>query len=115
MTGETAEIKSNNPCCVLSLDGGGAKGFYTLGVLHEVEALTGKPLCEGFGLIFGTSTGAIIAALLGLGCSVAVIHELYREYVPYGQPCGEVSPAEPARNFEGCAVNPPTSTRSYGR
>jgi len=53
---------------ILSLDGGGAKGFYTLGVLNEIEAMMGRqPLCGHFDLIFGTSTGAIIAALLGLG------------------------------------------------
>lgn len=27
---------------VLSLDGGGAKGFYTLGILREIEALIGR-------------------------------------------------------------------------
>jgi patatin-like phospholipase/acyl hydrolase len=52
---------------VLSLDGGGAKGFYTLGALMEIEALVGCRLCEKFNLIYGTSTGAIITALLGLG------------------------------------------------
>jgi patatin-like phospholipase/acyl hydrolase len=52
------------PFRVLSLDGGGAKGFYTLGVLAEIEAMLGKPLHSCFDLIFGTSTGAIIAALL---------------------------------------------------
>lgn len=65
-------------CRVLSLDGGGAKGFYTLGALKEIEALTGGKLCERFNLIFGTSTGAIIAALLGLGKSVDEIEALYR-------------------------------------
>jgi predicted patatin/cPLA2 family phospholipase len=70
-------------CHVLSLDGGGAKGFYTLGVLAQVEAmLKGRPLCEHFDLIFGTSTGAIIAALLSLGYKVADIHDLYRQHVP---------------------------------
>ena len=70
-------------CRVLSLDGGGAKGFYTLGVLNEVEAMLGRrPLCEHFDLIFGTSTGAIIAALIALGHSVSDIHELYRQHVP---------------------------------
>ena len=29
------------PCRILSLDGGGAKGFYTLGVLKEIEAMAG--------------------------------------------------------------------------
>lgn len=67
---------------ILSLDGGGAKGFYSLGVLKEVEALLGKPLCESFDLIFGTSTGAIIAALLALGRSIDDIHTLYRDHVP---------------------------------
>jgi predicted acylesterase/phospholipase RssA len=66
----------------LSLDGGGAKGFYTLGVLREVEGLIGCRLCERFDLIFGTSTGAIIAALLALGCSIEEIHVLYKQYVP---------------------------------
>lgn len=63
---------------VLSLDGGGAKGFYTLGALKEIEALVGCLLCEKFDLIYGTSTGAIIAALLGLGKSVDEIESLYR-------------------------------------
>lgn len=66
---------------VLCLDGGGAKGFYTLGALKEIEALAGCPLCEKFGLIYGTSTGAIIAALLGLGKTVDEIEALYRKHV----------------------------------
>jgi predicted patatin/cPLA2 family phospholipase len=69
-------------CRILSLDGGGAKGFYTLGVLAQVEALVKQPLCEYFHLIFGTSTGAIIAALLSLGYSVKDILALYRKHVP---------------------------------
>ena len=70
-------------CRILSLDGGGAKGFYTLGVLAQVEAMfKGKPLCEKFDLIFGTSTGAIIAALLSLGYKVGDIHSLYKRHVP---------------------------------
>jgi patatin-like phospholipase/acyl hydrolase len=66
----------------LSLDGGGAKGFYTLGVLREIEGLVGSRLYEKFDLIFGTSTGAIIAALLALGHSVDEIHKLYKDNVP---------------------------------
>lgn len=68
---------------ILSLDGGGAKGFYTLGVLKQLEAmLGGQPLCERFDLIFGTSTGAIIAALLALGTRVDDIYALYEAEVP---------------------------------
>ncbi len=66
---------------ILSLDGGGAKGFYTLGVLREVEGLAGKRLHETFDLIFGTSTGAIIASLLALGHSVDEVHDLYKTHV----------------------------------
>jgi Patatin-like phospholipase len=44
--------------------------------------LGGRPLFERIELIFGTSTGAIIAALLALGRSTAEIHALYRKHVP---------------------------------
>jgi patatin-like phospholipase/acyl hydrolase len=67
---------------VLSLDGGGAKGFYTLGTLREIEAMVGGRLYEWFDLIFGTSTGSIIAAMLALGMSVSEIIALYQENVP---------------------------------
>lgn len=67
---------------VLTLDGGGAKGFYTLGVLKEIEAMIGCPLYQKFDLVFGTSTGAIIASLIALGHSLDSILELYRQHVP---------------------------------
>lgn len=78
----TPDNLSSAVCRVLSLDGGGAKGFYTLGVLKEIEAMCGCPLYQRFDLIFGTSTGAIIAALLALGSSVDGIHALYKQHVP---------------------------------
>ena len=68
-------------CRVLALDGGGAKGFYTLGALKEIEGIVGGPVSEKFDLIYGTSTGAIIAALLGLGKSVVDVGAFYREHV----------------------------------
>ncbi|PQA89220.1 patatin-like phospholipase family protein [Hyphococcus luteus] len=74
--------KDRSTCYILSLDGGGAKGFYTLGVLRELEGLLGTPLCQKFDLIFGTSTGSIIAALLAIGRSVEDVHDLYNEHVP---------------------------------
>jgi uncharacterized protein len=74
------ESSAEKPYRVLTLDGGGAKGFYTLGVLREVEALVGMPLHQKFDLIFGTSTGAIIAAMLALGHSVEEIHALYKKH-----------------------------------
>lgn len=75
-------MSEERPFRILTLDGGGAKGFYTLGVLHEVEAMLDKPIHQAFDLIFGTSTGAIIGTLLAMGTPVAEIHKLYREHVP---------------------------------
>ncbi|MHC2575984.1 patatin-like phospholipase/acyl hydrolase [Bradyrhizobium diazoefficiens] len=80
------------PYRVLALDGGGAKGFYTLGVLREIEGLVGTRLYETFDLIFGTSTGAIIGAMLALGHSVDEIHELYKKHVVSVMACKK--PAE---------------------
>jgi predicted acylesterase/phospholipase RssA len=40
------------------------------------------PLFTRFDLVFGTSTGAIIGALIALGYSVDDIHNLYRDHVP---------------------------------
>ena len=77
-----ADFPTEKPCRVLSLDGGGAKGFYTLGVLREIEGIVKCPLHEKFDLIFGTSTGAIIAALLALGRNVKDISDLYEQHVP---------------------------------
>ncbi|TAX37450.1 patatin [Rhizobium leguminosarum] len=77
-----AEEERKQPYRILSLDGGGAKGFYTLGVLAEIEGLIGCPLCEKFDLVFGTSTGAIIASMIALGMSVDEIHDNYKTFVP---------------------------------
>jgi patatin-like phospholipase/acyl hydrolase len=67
---------------ILSLDGGGAKGFYTLGVLKEIESVIARKLHEEFDLVFGTSTGSIIGSLIALGYSIDEITRLYREHVP---------------------------------
>jgi hypothetical protein len=81
-TNETGERSVKKPYCILSLDGGGAKGFYTLGILDEIEKNSGRPIHESFDLIFGTSTGAIIATMLARGDSVQTVLNLYREHVP---------------------------------
>lgn len=79
---DTDRPDTDEPYRILSLDGGGSKGFYTLGVLMEIEAMVGRPLHEVFDLIFGTSTGAIIGSLLALGHEVKEIHALYKQHVP---------------------------------
>ena len=67
---------------VLCLDGGGAKGIYTLGILHEVESSLGEPIANHFDYFYGTSTGAIIAALIADGKSVKYIKKLYLTQIP---------------------------------
>lgn len=79
---ERSDSERPPTCRILSLDGGGAKGFYTLGVLREVEGLLGGPLCDHFDLVFGTSTGSIIASLIALGNPIEDIHQLYKKHVP---------------------------------
>mgnify|MGYP001366527019 CR=1 FL=1 len=71
-----------SPFYVLSLDGGGSLGFYTLGVLEGIASLVGEPLCKKFHLIYGTSTGSIIASLIALGKNIQEISEIYERYVP---------------------------------
>lgn len=88
----SAEAPASKPCRILALDGGGAKGFYSIGVLKAVEAMVRPPLCKHFDLIFGTSTGAIIAALLGLGKTVDEIHKLYKNHVPAVMKAGSTLP-----------------------
>jgi len=67
---------------VLCLDGGGSKGVYTLGVLKELEALLNKTLNDHFDVIYGTSTGSIIAAMIGLGYSIDEIKSAYFSIIP---------------------------------
>ena len=77
-----SEAKGTDRFNILCLDGGGAKGFYSIGFLRELEALVEKPLSSHFHAIYGTSTGAIIASLLGLGKTVDEVLNLYENNVP---------------------------------
>ena len=71
---------------LLAIDGGGIRGVITLQVLARFESILreakaeGKPnfrLADYFDYIGGTSTGAIIAAALAIGMSVAEISHFY--------------------------------------
>ncbi len=75
------------PFRILSLDGGGSKGVYSLGVLIELEKKLGAPLRKHFDLIYGTSTGAIIAASLGLDISTQDILKHYLALAPEVMTC----------------------------
>ncbi|NLF79746.1 MAG: patatin [Clostridia bacterium] len=51
---------------ILSIDGGGIRGLIPATYLVEMEKRLGRPICQLFDLIAGTSTGGIIAATLTL-------------------------------------------------
>lgn len=52
---------------VLCLDGGGTRGIAAVRALrHLVDAMGGVEVCDAFDMIVGTSTGAIVAFLVGL-------------------------------------------------
>ena len=73
----------SKPFRILSLDGGGSLGVYSLGVLAEIEAmLSPQPLHEAFDLIYGTSTGSIIGSLIALNKPVDEIRKHYLKLAP---------------------------------
>ena len=56
---------------VLGLKGGRMRGVGTLLVLEELDKRTGVKTNQTFDLIVRTSTGAIIASLMGISCMEA--------------------------------------------
>lgn len=76
---------TGGPKRILTLDGGGLKGIITLGFLQQIEdrlkerhsAGAKFRLAHYFDLIAGTSTGAIIAAALAKGMTVAEVTAYY--------------------------------------
>ncbi len=73
----------SRPFYILSLDGGGSLGVYTLGVLAKIERTLERPLHEVFDLVYGVSTGSIIATMVALGDPVdPTIADRYFELAP---------------------------------
>jgi predicted acylesterase/phospholipase RssA len=78
------------PKRMLALDGGGARGLLTLGVLAQLERHLAERSGQGdkfrlahyFDLIGGTSTGAIIATTLALEWRVRDVVDLYFKLLP---------------------------------
>ena len=64
---------------ILSLDGGGLRGVYTLEILKKIRNDYGIEFHKYFDIIIGTSTGAIIATMLALGKNPDEIMEQYLE------------------------------------
>jgi patatin-like phospholipase/acyl hydrolase len=73
---------------ILSLDGGGARGYLTALILANVELYlnkatrTEKPLGQRFDFLVGTSTGGIIALGLATGRTAQDIAGFYEKLVP---------------------------------
>jgi patatin-like phospholipase/acyl hydrolase len=77
-------LNSSRPKRILSIDGGGIRGYLTLQILRKIEEIIqsrcgdNTHLCDYFDLIGGTSTGSILAAGLAAGLSLDRLDELYR-------------------------------------
>lgn len=53
----------DNKYKILTISGGGSKGYFSLQILKEIERVTGKRAKDCFDLIVGTSVGAFITAM----------------------------------------------------
>lgn len=62
---------------ILSLDGGGIKGFFSAAILSHLESDLNVKIIDYFDMIVGTSTGGIIALALGKGLSAEEILQFY--------------------------------------
>ena len=83
MASESAPAPSGKERHILALDGGGVRGVLTLHMLASLEEHLRRPACEFFDMFAGTSTGAIIAALLAFKrLPASEILDLYRRLIP---------------------------------
>ena len=73
-------IKTGNKI-LLSVDGGGMRGIFTLQLLKKLEEVAGSPLYEWCDMVSGTSTGAIICGLIATKRTAADIEKLYIQLV----------------------------------
>ena len=80
----------NRPKRILALDGGGLRGILSLSILQKIEEILRNRhgdddnfrLCHYFDLISGTSTGAIIAAMIAIGWPV---EQIIKKYMSLGK------------------------------
>ncbi|MDC5753746.1 CBASS cGAMP-activated phospholipase [Vibrio europaeus] len=75
----------NNQVRILSLNGGGARGLFTISLLAEIEriieekqGINGFKIGDYFDLITGTSIGGILALGLAYGKSAKELEEVFR-------------------------------------
>eukprot|EP00574_Skeletonema_japonicum_P001739 CAMPEP_0201738156 /NCGR_PEP_ID=MMETSP0593-20130828/44245_1 /ASSEMBLY_ACC=CAM_ASM_000672 /TAXON_ID=267983 /ORGANISM="Skeletonema japonicum, Strain CCMP2506" /LENGTH=713 /DNA_ID=CAMNT_0048232287 /DNA_START=41 /DNA_END=2182 /DNA_ORIENTATION=- len=63
----TPKLPGQKGLRILCLDGGGTRGIAAVNsIRHIVDAMKGVEVCDAFDMIVGTSTGAIVAFLVGL-------------------------------------------------
>ncbi|BCD67603.1 CBASS cGAMP-activated phospholipase [Nitratiruptor sp. YY09-18] len=73
---------------ILSLDGGGIRGYLSAKILANIEKLLNEinneniNIGQRFDLIVGTSTGGIIACALAIGKSAEYVVNLYENLIP---------------------------------
>ncbi len=80
---------TEEPLRVLTIEGGGMRGLYTVSVLHALAKRFAKEaktedidIGKCFDLVVGTSTGAILATAIAAGISLERIKELYKKTGP---------------------------------
>ena len=90
MPTEANEPSNDNSVRILSLNGGGARGLFTISLLAEIERIlaaeTGNPdvkVGHYFDLITGTSIGGILALGLAADKSARELEVLFRDKAPY--------------------------------
>ncbi|MFN8274781.1 MAG: patatin-like phospholipase family protein [Flavobacteriaceae bacterium] len=66
---------------IISIDGGGMRGIFTVQLLKKLEELAGSPCYEWCDMVAGTSTGAIIAGLILKKNDAKKIEEYYMNLV----------------------------------
>ena len=73
-------LSMSKPFYILSIDGGGYRGLFAAHVLRRMEEEWQPEWRDLFGMVAGTSTGAIVAAGLACGTSATQLASLYEEY-----------------------------------
>ncbi|OJJ96527.1 hypothetical protein ASPACDRAFT_63446 [Aspergillus aculeatus ATCC 16872] len=113
---QTSKTASGRPLRILSLDGGGIRGISSLLILDKImqgirdntRDLNHVPRpCEYFDLIGGTSTGGIIAIMLGrLGMTIDECLEAYRKVgrQAFTPRWGPILPGRPTGAFSATAL-----------
>jgi hypothetical protein len=97
---------------VLSIDGGGMKGYVPCAVLVELERRAGKSCSEMFDMVAGTSIGGILACVISTGRSATEALKFFTEDGPkiFGHTQlfgagGVVKPRYAPEPLEGCLMD----------